>query len=225
MSCERVQQSLSPFLDEALNESESQLVSLHLAGCRDCHQYSVDLMRVCDELRGLPRVPAPRDLHLQLRVIASREMARTRPIFWPGFVEAWLVRTKLRMRDLMRPLAVPAAGGLLMSVVLFVALVDTLAFPSPRNFRNDTPSGLYTQVSVDDLSPFGFSGSDLVVELTIDERGIVSDYAIPNRNVSRDELKQIGKMILFTSFNPATAFGQPISGKVLLTFHRINVRG
>ncbi len=223
MSCERVQQSLSPFLDGALSEGESRVVSLHLAGCRACTQYSTGLARVREELRQLPRVPAPPELNLRLRVIASREQARKRPIFWPAFIESWLVRTELRLRDLMRPLAVPAAGGLIMSVVLFMALVDTLAFP--RNFLNDTPSGLYTQVTVDDLPPFGFSGSDVVVELTIDERGVVSNYTVPNGQVSREALQQIGKMILYTSFNPATAFGQPISGKVLLTFHRINVRG
>jgi hypothetical protein len=32
-------------------------------------------------------------------------------------------------------------------------------------------------------------------------------------------------MLLFTTFQPATAFGQPTSGRVILTFSKVQVRG
>jgi hypothetical protein len=36
-------------------------------------------------------------------------------------------------------------------------------------------------------------------------------------------MSEIGNMILFTSFTPATAFGQPTPGKLLLSFRRSKV--
>jgi hypothetical protein len=89
---------------------------------------------------------------------------------------------------------------------------------------NDIPLGVYTQVTVDQLSPFGFSSHDMVVELTIDKDGHVASY-LPQGTFTRDDIKQLGNLILFTTFAPATSFGQPTSGKVLVRSHRINVRG
>jgi len=132
------------------------------------------------------------------------------------------MRAQISMRDLMRPLALPAAGGVLSSVACFSMLASSLTFP--QQFANDIPLGFTTQVQVDQLSPFGYTGHDVVMELTIDKNGKVADYAARG-SVTRDDMKQLGNLILFTSFAPATAFGQPTSGKILLRSHRINVRG
>jgi hypothetical protein len=32
-------------------------------------------------------------------------------------------------------------------------------------------------------------------------------------------------MLLFTTFNPATTFGQPTASRVILTFSKVQVRG
>jgi hypothetical protein len=36
-------------------------------------------------------------------------------------------------------------------------------------------------------------------------------------------MAQIGNMILFTSFSPATAFGQPTAGRVWVSFRRSHI--
>lgn len=159
----------------------------------------------------------PAEVSARIQVIASHERERVlrRNTWWDRFSH--------RMNLMLKPLAVPAAGGLLSSVLLFSALADTL------NLRpyltGDIPLGIYTQVSVDNLSPFAGDGDDVMVEVTIDPSGRVSNYAIPNGKISERQLRQIGSLILYSTFTPATAYGQPVSGKILVAFHHINVRG
>lgn len=165
----------------------------------------------------LPVEPVPPGLTARLRVIASHERRRRL------HRHLWLDRIRLQLNDLLRPLAVPAAGGLLCSVLLFSCLMDTLNVQ--QYLSKDIPLGIYTQVSVDELSPFAGSGGDMIVEVTIDPHGRVSDYSIPNGKVSQDQLRRIGNLILFSTFRPATAYGQPVSGKILVALHHINIRG
>jgi hypothetical protein len=223
MNCDKVQSSLSTFVDSGLPESERRAVSVHLAECRECEGQAEELRDLRGQLRSLPMALSPQMLASRLRVLASHEIARRRGEreFSSGF-RRWLTRARISMRDLMRPLALPAAGGVLSSIVFFVMLVDTFGFQQVQ--ANDIPLGVYTQVTVDQLSPFGFSSHDMTVELTIDKEGHVESYS-PHGTFTRDDIKQLGNLILFTSFAPATSFGQPTSGKVLVRSHRINVRG
>ena len=45
------------------------------------------------------------------------------------------------------------------------------------------------------------------------------------RKTAQAILPQLKNMLIFTRFNPATAFGQPTSSRVILTFSRVQVRG
>ncbi len=224
MNCNRVVKSLSMFLDGLLPESDRRAVSRHLGNCRECLGRCEDLRGVRASLRELPAVAAPANLMSQLQVMASHEIARRQGErdFSSGF-RRWVTRAGITVNDLMRPLALPAAGGVLSSVVFFVMLVDTFAF---QQVKNDIPLGINTQATVDELSPFGFSGRDVTVELNIDKDGHFSSYSVAHGTFTRDDMKQLGNLILFTTFAPATASGQPISGKVLVRSpHHINVRG
>ncbi len=168
-------------------------------------------------LSELPPRAVPAELNARLRVMASHECQRRLRR------HTWLERFAHRLDLLFRPLAVPAAGGLLSSVLLFSAMVDTL---NVRPYLNqDIPLGLYTQVSVGNISPFAGDGEDVLVEVTIDAQGRVSNYSIPNGKISQGQLQQIGNLILFSTFTPATAYGQPVSGKILVALHHINIQG
>jgi len=174
-------------------------------------------------LAELPLATPPADLTARLRVMASHAReARVRSPF------AWIERLAFEFNQVLRPLAVPATGGLLSSMLLFGTLIDT--FNVQRYLKDEVPLGIYTQVSVDELSPFGGYGGDLLVEVTIDSKGRVSDFSIPggsltNGKMSEDQLRQIGNLILYSTFTPATAYGIPVSGKILVALHHINVRG
>jgi len=59
----------------------------------------------------------------------------------------------------------------------------------------------------------------VVVQVTLDRDGSVVDYSIPN-NLNSKLRNDIANMILFTRFEPATEFGMPIAGKILVSFRR-----
>jgi len=168
-------------------------------------------------------------LRTDLRIIASREAASRRSV---GTAKercaAWLADVKLWTDNLMRPLAIPTAGGFASALVLFSVFASGITIPSVPGSA-DVPTGLYTEASVKSYLPLGFDGSDTVVELTIDDQGRVIDYSLPNLpNASSRELRRnIENHLLFTQFTPATSFGQPTAGKVRLWFRssRIDVKG
>jgi hypothetical protein len=219
MNCQTVQKSLSSYLDRRLSASEKSRVSEHLAICGECAWRSEQYISQREDLRSLPKISVPAKLTEELFVVALRErIRRQQPLSWPAY---WATRARLFIDNLMRPLALPCAGGLASAVFLFGVLVPTLGFP--RNTANDVPTNLYTQASVENIAPFGFNNDDVVLELVINEQGRVVDYFVPKGQINRELASNIGNMILFTSFNPATMFGQPTSGRLSVSFRRSRI--
>ncbi len=142
----------------------------------------------------LPVAAVPSDLTAKLRVVASYERERR------VRRHRWLDKLSLEISNLLRPLAVPAAGGLMSSVVLFGALVD-------------------------DFSPFLGTMGDFVVEVSVNEKGIATDFAVPSGHLDKKKLLEIGNLVLYSTFTPATQDGRPVPGKILVAVHHINVRG
>jgi hypothetical protein len=225
MNCDKVRKTLVAFPDGTPDRTPLGPVAQHLAHCRDCSSYSQELDALHAELRSLPAVDPPARLIIQLQVLASRErMRQLSRRTLTALVHYWLAEMRLFFDNLMRPFAIPLAGGLVSAVFLFTMLMPTLQFPHLT--RNDVPSGLFTQseATLDALPPFGFSEDNVVVQVTLDERGSVVDYTLPN-NVSGKLRNDIANMILFAKFQPATAYGIPIAAKVLVSFRRIDVKG
>jgi len=54
----------------------------------------------------------------------------------------------------------------------------------------------------------------------------VQDYRILSAPENAKEIMpELKNMLIFTTFRPATTFGQPTSGRAILSFSRISVRG
>jgi hypothetical protein len=222
MTCSKVRTSLSAMNDCRLRESERASTVEHLAECSDCRRHERELRTVSLALKEAIRQRPPLDLTYRLRVLASHERAR----MLRG--SDWWSTIRFRLNQILRPLAVPAAGGILSSLLFFAILTPSFAVHA-ANTRNDTPVWLYTQSSIVNPSPFGFSGRDIMVEVTVDENGRATDYSVQGGKLSRDEMLDVANFILFTSFRAATAFGQPVSSKLLLSIDlshitQINVR-
>jgi len=225
MNCEKVRKTLSAFLDRQLARAPFDTVTQHLAQCRDCSSYAKDLGELHASLRSLPTVAPPARLVTELQILASRErMRQLSRGTYTALGHFWMAEMRLFFDNLMRPIAIPFAGGLVSAVFLFTMLMPTLQFPHLT--RNDVPSGLFTQsvATVDTLPPFGFSGDNVVVQVMLDDQGSVVDYKLPD-NVSSKLRNDIANMILFTKFEPATAYGVPIATTVMVSFRRIDVKG
>ncbi len=202
--------------DCRLREPERAVVVQHLADCANCRRIEREFRSVSSALKEATPKRPPLDLTYRLRVIASHERAR----MLQG--SDWWSTLRFRIHQILRPLAVPAAGGIFSSLVFFAIL--TPSFTVHANTHNDVPVGLYTQSSIVAPSPFGFNGRDITVEVTVDETGAVSDYSVRGGKVSKDEMGAVANFILFTTFKAATAFGQPVSSKLLLNISHIDVR-
>jgi hypothetical protein len=204
--------------DCRLREPERAAVMQHVTDCTECRRYEREIRFVSQSLREMAPLRPPIDLTYRLRVLASHE--RVRMIAGSN----WWTALKFRIQQVFRPLAVPAAGGFFASLLAFAILVPN--FTVHANTTKDVPVGLYTQVSIVTPSPFAFNGQNIMVELTIDEKGAVSDYSIPGGQLSKDEMRDVGNFLLFTGFKAATAFGQPITSKTLLNINvcHIDVR-
>lgn len=229
-SCDAARRRTLSYLEGHLPTDEMQRMRQHLAVCPDCAEQSPAVWEFRKTLRSIPAPKPPSGLKMKLQVDASREAARRRSRIslrarWTG----WKADIKLWTDNLMRPLAIPTAGGFASALVLFSVFASGLTIPAVSASTADVPTGLYTEASVKSYLPLGFDGNDLMVELTIDDQGRVTDYSIPNCQParSRELRRNIENHLLFTQFTPATSFGQPLAGKVRLWFRssRIDVKG
>jgi hypothetical protein len=223
---------ISYLLDGMVSGEERVEVLAHLNGCRACSARLKSFASVRAELRKLdqPRIPA--GLPLQLRVLASHERVRqlARANF-PARLRYWADRVALGYDNLMRPVALPVAGGVLSALLLFSVLVPNLSFRHDRGSEpplslSSDPDGRIVGWSgmVPRLESVNAAteGDGTVVELIIDNQGNVADYSVRQGQLTPD----VQNIILLSKFTPAMFFYQPTWGKIRVVFpSRRNARG
>lgn len=229
MSCENVHKLISSLLDRRVSAGERERALAHVKSCRDCSLYYESMGSLRDGLRRLPQPAMPPDLTAKLRVIASHEQHRrvARSTF-RGRLRGWAASIELASDHLMRPVALPLAGGVLSALLLFGALVPNLSFAhhslSDQSFFIDPVGQVVEQVGGTLVKPAGnvprilasMSGeipSDAnVVDLMVDENGRVCDYQVVHGKLTPD----VQSIIMFGQFIPATNLGMPVAAKVRL---------
>jgi len=178
-------------------------------------------------LSEMPQYTVPAHLAARLRVAASHAREDRMNSTWAARLVSFRFRCRLFFDNLMRPFAVPVAGGVLSAFFSFALLVPSLGFP--HDFSKDVPLGLYTEASLEETSELDYidQNVDAVVQLEINERGQVTAYSLQHGDMTPQLEKTVGSVVLFSTFAPATWFGQPTSGKLSLSFRKsqILVRG
>jgi hypothetical protein len=228
VSCGFVMERLAAYVDEALDANEALSVRRHASECAVCRARIEEHRRTASSLKALGRVLAPPHVRTQLRVVASRENARQ--VRWrsvPAFLR-WLgEEASLRLNNVMRPFAIPVAGGLTAATVVFSMIVSS--YPVGGSTLDDVPTPVYTAAVFKGIVPLDFARHDVIVDLVIDPHGRILDYRIAGGDAAGDPAVQrsIENILLFTEFKPATSFGQRVPGKVRISFQtgRIDVRG
>jgi hypothetical protein len=184
-------------------------------------------------LRALPvRVPPP-GLTTSLRILASRERQRAvQRRTLQKFLESCADRFNLTMHNLMRPFALPVAGGVFSAVALFSMFVapayPVRAMAGARGL--DVPTALTTVAKVKGTAGIGIASADVVVEIDIDGRGRMVAYRILHGQEmlrTPSQRRSLENQLIFTQFEPATAFGVPTRGTITLylNYNRIDVKG
>lgn len=183
----------------------------HLAECQACSSYFEQVTTIRSVLNGLPEPAMPSGLQTRLKVIASRE--RSSVVESHGSrVQAIWARWKFRLSEMMRPLALPATGGLLSAVLLFgtfVLMIGTttqiVSYEIPLCGDNSEPS----------LLPIALRSNPVVLSMTLDGSGRIADYAISDAGAkfTTDPQSHLGSITL-PSMPTVFAVAQPISGDI-----------
>src|SRR5258708_1981807 len=196
--CRTIRGSLWEFHANELPASDAASVRQHLAQCRDCELHMLEVKSLSTGIRHLPRVSVSPLLATRLRVIASRERARElyRRDF-SGRLRESLLRIRLKFDHLLRPFAVPATGGLLASFFCFASIVNALQLDRRDGFDYDIPIGFQSEIAIDELSPFSYGGGDVMVQLSVDSKGQVTDFSTPTRtSPSHEAMQALGNLVL-----------------------------
>lgn len=102
MTCERIEELLSAFLEGGLSQAEKDLVESHLAGCPDCAALRAVLDRAQKALAGFPEVEVSPSLQARLAAIPERKKKFSfsfdfllKPSLQPVFAAATIFMTLL----------------------------------------------------------------------------------------------------------------------------------
>lgn len=227
-ACALVQEQLSAYLDGAVSGHQMQEISRHIdgpqagEGCLDCAQELAAWKMTQSSLASLGPAKAPPDLGLRLRVAISQESARRSSRLGDRFSLAW--------QNSMRPMLVQVSAGFAGSIVLvggIMLLLGFVAAPQPV-LANDEPLGAvttphYRYSAVPPQAIVTPQDAAIVVEASIDKAGRVYDFDIVAGPQDDGVRTQIANQLLSSVFEPASAFGIPIRGRVIVTFSGISV--
>jgi hypothetical protein len=212
---------MSSYLDGAVTRGQLTQMNEHLRGCLECAARFASVQRTQSLVGSLGRKVAPADLTLKLRVAISQEIANSRRSRWE--------RLRVRWENAFNATMVPATAGVVTTLIVFGLLISFL-YPAQVRAANDVPTMLYTpaelQATPFELSMGAANADSLVVEAYVGPDGRVQDYRILSAPEDAEAiLPQLKNMLIFTTFHPATAFGQPTASRVVLTFSKVMVKG
>ena len=161
----------------------------------------------------------------RLSIAVSGQLAAQRHAYWKGGRrESFLVRGENALSTLL----FAATAGLVFATLIFGLLIGVLV-PVPMSNTNDVPTILYTPPEMTS-APIGLdvdSGTNdaILVEAIIDPQGRVEDYRVLNSAGGSGLSAEMKNALIFAQFRPATSFGLPTSGRVVISFSSINVGG
>src|SRR5579862_4113492 len=224
MTCTQARPLFSQYLDGAVTGKEMRELSQHIESCEDCGRHYVSLRQTQHLLAQVGPRKAPADLALKLRVAISQQLANTRRRYLEGM--------RVRFDNALDLFMVPATAGLTAAVVIFVVLMGFLAPLQADN--SDVPLMLHTAPQLQQ-SAFGstldsINDDSLVIEAYVDSQGRVQDYRILSGSKDNEALlPQVKKNMLifttFTTFRPALSMGRPTTGRAILSFSKVSVKG
>jgi anti-sigma factor RsiW len=218
--CLVAQAAFSSYLDGALSGVEMGQVADHLAGCAPCSAEFDAWRSMQTALSDLG--PAKPPSRLQQRLRAALDVEREHGTHLPLGP-----RIKLIWQTSVAPLAVQTAGGMAAAVLLLVGLFRLFG-PGVAVQANDdglahlvAPHYLYSQVPPTAVE----TGRDVpvLIDAKVDTQGRVYDYTIIDGPSDPTVRLQVEQNLLASVFTPATVFGVPVQGHVMLTYAGVSV--
>jgi Putative zinc-finger len=231
MNCRQAERHLPGYLDGGNSPANHAALREHLTGCEGCQLQIERYRRLSICLANVHTATPPADLALRIRIRASQQVtpaARLRKV--------WSTAS-LTFENFLKPLAVPATGGILTALLVFVLVTHNILVGVPFGIvPNDLPLNLVQPARLESLAPFPLPGSSgnpaesgsvpLLLEATLNAQGQVVSYKILAGPNDQAVQRQIDQVMMFSHFRPEISFGRPqAGGRVLLSFSEVRVHG
>jgi hypothetical protein len=229
-SCSSVRARFAEYLDSRLTGREMQRMATHLESCANCaSQFEAErrMLRVLSSLGPVSgAAKEPEDLLLRIRVSISQERAQRRRGRLAGWELAW--------RNTVGPFLLQLSAGFASAVLLLgtVGLVVGMFAHPEHAAAQDEPLGsatapkfLYNAGVTPDEEQIGTVNGPVVVEAYVNGSGRVYDYRIVSGPTDQQTRAEVENLLLFSVFEPARFFGQPVRGLAVLSFSGVSVRG
>jgi len=240
MKCATVRTKLAGYIDYAITSparaSERVQVREHLEGCAGCREELERFRKLAVLLSRVPRSAPPADLAVRIRVAAAQATA-TQDL--PSRMRHLRDRAEILLENVFRPLTVPATGGFVSAILVFVVVLQ-LIVPgiTVRAVQNDVPLNILQPAELISLSDYPQAWAPeqhdselslphgLLLDVTVDAHGQMVAYQILSGPKSVDLRHQLDQMLLFSRFRPMLSFGRPTAGgHVILSFSAVRIRG
>ncbi len=216
MTCWSVKRQSTDYVDGRLRGAERAKIEAHLNKCDACDERIGQIRTVRSSLNKLSQPVPPSSLRTRLRVTASRECQTVKETNGSAWLRAWN-SWKFRMDQIMRPMTIPATGGVLSSLLLFGALALTIS-TTTRQVGYEVPV-LYEDHFDANLVPTELRSS-VVLTLNLDGKGRITDYAVQDGsgsyvgNVSRLQYNNIS----LPQFPSVLGLSRPTSREIQVSF-------
>jgi hypothetical protein len=240
MKCDTVRSKLAGYLDDAVTGAarveERIEVREHLEGCNVCRAELQKFRKLAVLLSRMPKSLPPADLAVRIKVAAAQAQHSHD---WPSRLRRMKDRAEILLDNVFRPITLPATGGFLSAILVFV-LVFQMIVPgiTVRAVQNDVALNLMRPAELLTLTDYPQSWSQdqsdleltlphgLLIDVTVDAHGQMTDYQILSGPDSTELRRQLDQMLLFSRFSPMLSFGRPTAGgHVVLSFSAVHVRG
>ncbi|MGA2843965.1 MAG: anti-sigma factor [Candidatus Acidiferrales bacterium] len=231
MNCRDAARRLPGYMDGAIPSKDHAIVREHLDSCGECRDLLESYRRLSVCLAKVEQVAPPADLAMRIRVQAAHSVSP-----WVSIRRTWS-SAFLGFQDIFSRLAVPATGGILTALVVFVLIVQNVLIGVPMGVvANDLPLNLVQPARLESLAPFPVPGvvateghpdsGVLVLQATLNAQGEVVSYNILSGPSDSAVRHQIDQVLLFSRFRPELSFGRPTDGgQVLISFSEVHVHG
>jgi hypothetical protein len=220
--CLRVQEDFSAYLDGAMSGHEMAALSSHLDACEPCADEFAAWRDVQRSLGELGPAQPPIRLQAQIRSAIAQERERGSHLSLGG-------RFLLLWKASLAPMALRLSGGLAAALILVGSFSWFFSAPIAVQANDDrlahlvAPHYLYSQVPPQPIETR--RDVPIVIEALVDTNGRVYDYTVLEGPRDPAVLVRVEDNLLASVFKPATVFGVPVRGHVVLTFAGVSVRG
>jgi anti-sigma factor RsiW len=223
MTCFSAKRQSTVYVDGRLRDGERSRITAHLRKCDPCATHFEQIASLRSAARELPEAIVPVHLTSVLRVMASRERQLVQQNQGSRLGAFWS-RWKFRMDEMIRPLTIPATGGLLSSFILFGALAFTIG-TATRSVSYEVPV-VYADGTDANLVPLQFGSDAVVLTITTDSNGRIRDYAVRDGSDSftGDTTRLHSNNIALPQFPSVLALAHPISGDIRISFTPLELR-